>query len=40
MEKATFLKFLIIGGGAALSYYLFGPIGLAVLALFFLLKKF
>ena len=35
----SFRSFLIIGLGCATAYYLFGPVGLGVLALFVLLKK-
>lgn len=31
-------KFLVIGIGAAICFYVAGPVGLGVLALFFLLK--
>lgn len=31
-------QFIIIGLGCAMAYYIFGPVGLGVLALFVLLK--
>lgn len=35
----TLRSLLILGLGAGIAYYMFGPVGLGVLALFFLLKK-
>ena len=32
-------QFIIIGLVAGIAYYAFGPIGLGILALFYLLKK-
>lgn len=36
--KMSITSFVIIGLGCAVSYYMFGPVGLGVLALFILLK--
>ena len=36
--KNALKKFLLVGIGAAIAYYFLGPIGLGVIALFFLLK--
>jgi len=35
----TVRSLLIIGIGAVIAYYVAGPVGIGVLALFFLLKK-
>lgn len=37
-SKFKLRKLLLVGGLAAVAYYMFGPIGLGVIALFFLLK--
>ena len=36
--KIKLRRLLLVGGLATVSYYLFGPIGLGVIALYFLLK--
>ena len=37
-SKIKLRRILLVGGLAAVAYYLCGPIGLAVIALYFLLK--
>ena len=37
-SKGNFKVLLLVAGVSALAYYFFGPVGLGVLALYFLLK--